>query len=118
MYELIIIVHFVFILWVVLGGFVVLLRLGFVWLHLPALIWGIVVEWNGWICPLTPLENFYRAQRGVAQYRGGFIEHYIVPIIYPEGLTRSHQVIMAVALLLLNIVIYIFVIRKYRLIHK
>lgn len=104
--DLILALHLVFVLFVVLGGLLVLRWPRIAWLHIPAAIWGVLIEYTGWICPLTPLENSFRARGGEAGYSGGFIEHYIQPLLYPAGLTRSTQVVLGSVVLLLNLAAY------------
>jgi hypothetical protein len=104
--ELILALHFVFVLFVVLGGLLVVRWPRAAWLHIPAAIWGVLIEYTGWICPLTPLENALRTRGGEAGYSGGFIEHYIQPLLYPAGLTRSTQVVLGSVVLLLNLTAY------------
>ena len=104
--DLILALHLVFVLFVVLGGLLVLRWPRTAWLHIPAAIWGVLIEYTGWICPLTPLENSFRARGGQAGYSGGFIEHYIQPLLYPAGLTRSTQVVLGSVVLLLNLAAY------------
>ena len=100
------VVHLFFVLFVALGGFLVLRWRKVAWVHLPAAIWGGLIELGGWICPLTPLENLLRRLGGEAGYSGGFIDHYIISLIYPEGLTRSMQLALGAAVLVVNIAIY------------
>jgi hypothetical protein len=104
--DLVLAAHFAFVLFVVLGGLLVLRWPGLAWLHLPAAIWGVLIEYFGWICPLTPLENSLRVRGGEAGYSGGFIQHYIQPILYPTGLTRPTQLILGSMALALNIAVY------------
>ena len=104
--DLVLAAHFAFVLFVVLGGLLVLRWPGLAWLHLPAAIWGVLIEYFGWICPLTPLENSFRVRGGEAGYSGGFIQHYIQPILYPSGLTRPTQLILGSMALALNIAVY------------
>ena len=87
--DAVLIVHLAFIAFVVLGGLLVLRWPRIAWLHLPAVAWGAWIEFSGGICPLTPLEVGLRARGGEAAYSGGFIEHYVTGLIYPEGLDRS-----------------------------
>lgn len=110
--DAVVLLHFGFIVFVVIGGFLVLRWTGLIWLHVPALIWGIVIEYTGWICPLTPLEIKLREQAGEAGYSGGFIDHYIMPLIYPPGLTHTTQIIIASTLLITNAVLYFYIIRR------
>ena len=112
--DAIVVVHLLFVIYTVFGGVLVLRWKNTVYLHIPALLWGVAVEANGWICPLTPLENQLRANAGQAGYTGSFVEHYLLPVLYPVNLTRFDQWSLAVALILVNVVIYVFVVRKYR----
>jgi hypothetical protein len=84
------------------------------WLHVPAAVWGVVIEYTGWICPLTPLENSFRVRGGGAGYSGGFIEHYVQPLLYPAGLTRSTQVVLGSLVLILNLAAYGVVVSRMR----
>jgi hypothetical protein len=104
--DLVLVVHLAFVLFVVLGGLLVLRRPWVAWLHIPAAIWGLLIEYTGWVCPLTPLENSFRMQGGDAGYSGGFIEHYIRALLYPAGLTRSSQVLLGSIALILNLAAY------------
>lgn len=94
MAELIVAVHFAFVVFVVLGGLLALRWPRAAWIHLPAVIWGVLIEFTGWICPLTPLENRLRRASGEAGYQGDFIAHYILPVLYPDGLTRTDQLML------------------------
>ena len=104
--DLVVVLHLAFILFALFGGLAAIRRSWIAWLHLPALAWAVVVEAAGWICPLTPLERHLRLAAGDAAYAGGFVEHYLVPILYPGSLTRTTQVLLAMALLLFNAVVY------------
>lgn len=104
--------HFIFIVFVLGGGLLVLRWPRLAWLHLPAVIWGVVVEMMGWICPLTPLENHWRALAGANTYSGDFVERYCLPIIYPAGLTPGIQMVLAGVVLVLNGVVYAVLIRR------
>lgn len=104
--DLILALHLLFVLFVVLGGLLVLRWPRTAWVHIPAAIWGMLIEYTGWICPLTPLENSLRTRGGEAGYNGGFIEHYIQPVLYPAALTRSTQVVLGSVVLLLNVTAY------------
>lgn len=106
--DVVVLVHFGFVLLVALGGFLVLWRWRFAWIHLPALVWGITIEFAGWICPLTPLEQSLREQAGTTPYSGGFIDHYVFAVLYPEGLTRTDQIWLGALLLVVNGVLYVF----------
>jgi hypothetical protein len=104
--DLLVVVHFLFIVFVVLGGLLGLVRPWLLLLHLPAAAWGAAVVFSGMYCPLTPLEQRLRAAGGRESYETGFIEHYLVPVIYPAGLTREVQWLLGVAVVAINAVIY------------
>ena len=112
--DLILALHLVFVLFVVAGGLLVLRWPRIAWLHIPAAIWGVLIEFTGWICPLTPLENSLRTRGGEAGYNGGFIEHYIQPLLYPAGLTRSTQVVLGSLVLALNLTAYAIMVSRMR----
>ena len=112
--DLLLVLHAIFILFVVFGSLLVLWRPGFAWIHVPAALWGILIEFQGWICPLTYLENDLRAIAGTEGYSGGFIDHYLVPLVYPSGLTHHMQIQLGLVVLFINAVIYILVWRKSR----
>lgn len=102
--DLVVLIHFAFILFVVAGGFLVMKWPKISWLHLPAALWGAMIEFTGWICPLTPLENSLRqVDPGSSK---GFIETYIFPLIYPEALTREIQLGLGLGVVLINVAIY------------
>lgn len=113
MLELVILVHFAFIVWAVAGGFLVIRWWWVALVHLPAVGWGVLIELYGWVCPLTPLEISLRRERGMEVYDRGFIENYITPLIYPEGLTRELQMELAGGLVLVNIIAYGLAIHKH-----
>ena len=98
--------HFSFIVFVVIGGFLAIQWRWLPWVHLPAAIWGTAIEFGGWICPLTPLEIWLRQASGEAGYAGSYIEHYFVPIIYPAGLILEIQIALGLGVLLVNIIAY------------
>jgi hypothetical protein len=104
--DAVVVVHLAFVAFVVLGGVLVLRRPRTAWLHLPAVIWAIWVEAAGWICPLTPLENWLRRRGGLDVYASDFVERYLVPLLYPASLTRELQWTLAVAVTLVNTVVY------------
>lgn len=110
--DLLVIAHLLFILFVLLGGLLVLWRNWVAWLHIPAACWGVLVEFNGWICPLTPMENRLRAIAGEHSYDSGFIEHYLLPLIYPTSLTANIQLILGITVIVVNLAVYLLVIRK------
>jgi hypothetical protein len=106
--------HFAFIVFVVAGGLLVMRYPRVAWVHLPAVAWVVWLELTGAICPLTPLENALRARAGDAGYAGGFIDHYLMPVIYPAGLTPNVQVWLGLGVLALNIAIYVTAWRRRR----
>jgi hypothetical protein len=112
--DLVVIVHGLFILFVVAGGLLVLRWPRVAWLHLPAAAWGVLIEWSGWICPLTPLENTLRQAAGQAGYSGGFVERYLLPLIYPAGLTPAVQLWLGAVVLAVNVVVYVLWWRRRR----
>ena len=99
-------VHFAFVLFVVLGGALVLRWPRLAWLHVPAAVWGALVEIQGWVCPLTPLENALRRAAGETGYAGDFVQRYLVALIYPEGLTREVQLLLALLVVVVNAIFY------------
>lgn len=112
--DVLVVVHFLFIFFVVAGGMLILYRPRMAFLHLPAVIWGAAVELCGWICPLTPLENYFRRIAGDAGYSGGFIEHYLIPLIYPENLTAETQYILGGLVIVVNLIFYFLLWRRKR----
>jgi hypothetical protein len=112
--DLVLVVHLAFVFFVVLGGLLVLRWPRVAFLHIPAAIWGVLIEYSGWICPLTPLENSLRRSGGEAGYGGGFIQHYIQPALYPAGLTRGTQLALGSLALLVNLGAYSLVIARMR----
>ena len=112
--DLTLTLHLLFIVFALFGGLLCLHRKAWACLHLPALAWGIWVEWAGDLCPLTPLENHFRQLANQSGYQGGFIEHYLLPLIYPPGLTREVQWVLGALLLGLNLCIYSYLIFKHK----
>ncbi len=104
--DAVLVLHLAFILFVVFGGVLVLWRAPVAWVHLPVLAWGVWISATHGICPLTPLENSLRRLAGESGYPGGFIDHYVMPLIYPSGLTPAHQFWIAIALVASNAVLY------------
>ncbi|MBU8910558.1 MAG: DUF2784 domain-containing protein [Desulfobacterales bacterium] len=102
----ILMMHFAFILFVVFGGLLVFYRKWISWLHIPAIFWAALIEFSGWICPLTHLENNFRTLAGQSGYNYGFIQHYLLKVIYPDGLTRPVQIILGFGVLILNLLVY------------
>ena len=104
--DAIVAVHALFVLFVVFGSLLVVWRRWVRWLHIPAAIWGAVLELNGWICPLTPWEQALRLRAGQHGYGGGFIDHYLMPVLYPSGLTARMQTLLGLAVIGLNVAAY------------
>lgn len=104
--DAVLFLHFLFIVFVVAGGLLVLYWPRIVVLHLPAVAWGVLVEWTGRLCPLTPLEQSLRRAADQEGYEGGFIEHYLWPLIYPEGLTRELQWLLGLLVIVINTMVY------------
>jgi len=112
--DLIVVFHFLFIIFALLGGLLIFWRKWIVFFHLPAAVWSALIEFKGWICPLTPLENRFRAIGNSAGYEGSFIEHYLIPVIYPAGLTHEIQIVLGFIAIAVNVVVYFVVLRQLR----
>lgn len=110
----IMVLHGLFVIFVLFGGLLTIRWSWLILLHLPAAFWGIIVECTGWDCPLTPLENHLHHLGGRAGYEGGFVEHYLGPLLYPAGLDRWTRFFFAVVVLVANGVAYGIVIRRWR----
>jgi len=104
--DVVVLLHLMFVLFVLLGGLLALKWPRIAWLHLPAAAWGAVVEFTGWICPLTPLENWLRAQGGKVVDEHDFTAHYLLPILYPGDLTRDLQLLLGTVVVVLNAAVY------------
>jgi len=100
--DLVLLIHFAFVIFVIVGGFFASRWRWLPWVHLPAVAWAVVLEFSGWICPLTPMENLLRRASGEAGYAGGFLEHYLVQVVYPEALTPEIQIYIGLGVLLIN----------------
>ena len=111
--DILVVLHFVFICFVIVGGLLVLRWQWLALIHLPVVLWGALVELMSWVCPLTPLENWLRRAAGGQGYSGGYIEHYLIPIIYPGGLTHEIQMILGGFVIVINVIIYTVVFRRY-----
>lgn len=107
-----VVLHFGFVLFVIGGGILVWRYPRLVWLHVPAALWGAFIEFAGWICPLTPLENWLREQGGQQAYSASFVEHYLLPVLYPQSLTRPVQWILGGLVLLVNAIFYTLILRR------
>jgi len=112
--DLVAVLHFTFVLFVVLGGLLVLRWPKLAYVHLPVATYGALIELVGWICPLTPLEKRLREGSGLEGYEGGFVEHYVLPMLYPTGLTRGVQLVLGALVIGINLAIYGFIIKRRR----
>jgi hypothetical protein len=112
--DVTVVIHLVFVLFVVAGGWLVLRRPQLAWLHVPAALWGAFIELAGWMCPLTPLENWLREQGGRQAYTTSFVEHYLIPVLYPQSLTREVQWVLGGLVLVVNIAVYALIVRRTR----
>lgn len=104
--NLVVLAHFLFVGFVLLGGILVWRWPRTSWVHVPAVIWGVTIEWTGAVCPLTPLENWLRGKAGETGYAIDFVARYVLPVLYPEGLTRSTQFLVGGLVLMLNVAVY------------
>jgi len=111
--DAVLLLHFAFVLFAALGALLVWRWRWVMWLHLPAVAWAAFVEFSGRLCPLTPLEVELRRLAGQSGYSGDFIEHYIGSLLYPAGLTRQTQIVLGVAVVLINVAIYAAIARRY-----
>jgi len=112
--DAVVLLHLAFVVFVVAGGFLVLRHPMLAWLHVPAAAWGAYAELTATMCPLTPLENALRRRAGLEGYEGGFIEHYLLPLLYPAGLDAADQRLLGFAVVAINVVAYALVVRRYR----
>jgi hypothetical protein len=110
--DAVLVLHAVFVVFVVLGGLGVRRWPWLAWLHLPAAAWGAAISFGGWICPLTPLEVALRRAAGEAGFAGGFVEHYLFGVLYPDGLTPAVQVLLGLGVLAVNAVVYLRLLRR------
>jgi hypothetical protein len=106
--DAVLVFHFLFILFAVFGGFLVLYKGKVLWFHLPVVLWSSVVNCASLTCPLTPIEIFFRNAAGQAGYQGGFVEHYIAPIVYPAGMPRELELVAGVSIIAWNVAVYGF----------
>src|SRR5437660_1551281 len=110
--DLVVLAHTLFVVFVVVGGFLVWRWCWLAWLHVPCAVWGMVIEYKGWICPLTPLENALRTRAGLQGYEGGFVEHYVLPVLYPAGLTRPTQALLGTLVVVVNLIAFGVLLRR------
>ena len=111
--DVLVVLHLAYILFVVIGGLFALRWRWIALIHLPAAAWGILIEIMGWICPLTPWEVKLRIAAGEVGYDGSFIEHYLIPVIYPTGLTRGLQLRFATIALFINVAVYVIIVSRW-----
>jgi len=112
--DIVVFVHFTFIVFVLVGGVLVFKWRRLIWLHIPSAIWGAMIVMVGWICPLTPIENRLRHAGESETYTRSFIEHYLVPVIYPSGLDREMFIVMGMVVIVINVIVYIMLFVKYK----
>jgi hypothetical protein len=112
--DVVLLIHFAFVAFVLLGAFFALRWPRVTAIHLVAVLWAAVVEFAGWVCPLTPLENWLRRQAGGGDYRSDFIARYLFPLLYPQGLTREVQIALGILVIVVNVVAYGWVLRSRR----
>jgi len=107
--DAVVVLHLLFIVYVLTGGLLVLAHKAWAVPHLPAVVWTAVMQFRGWICPLTPLENRFRTKGGLETYEEGFVDHYLMPIIYPSALTKNTQIALGAIVIAVNVCIYLWV---------
>jgi hypothetical protein len=112
--DLVLILHAGFVAFVILGALLALRWPRIAWVHVPVALWGAGIEFVGGICPLTPLENHWRRLAGELGYPGGFVEHYVVSVLYPAGLTRTTQIVLGALVVVVNVAIYAWALRRNR----
>ena len=112
--DAIVVFHAAFVVFVVVGGWLVVRWPRVALIHIPAAIWGALIEVAGWVCPLTPLENYLRGRAGEMGYAGGFVEHYVLRALYPEGLTPTIQWGLGLFVIVVNMAAYGYVLRSRR----
>ena len=112
--DAVVLFHGAFVAFVLLGGFLALRWPRLRWIHFPAAVWGVLIEYAGWVCPLTPLENLLRERAGEAGYAGGFVEHHVLPVLYPGDLPSSARWVLGTIALAVNVVAYALMWRRTR----
>ncbi len=110
--DVTVVLHLTFVRFVVVGGFLVLRSYRVAWAHIPAALWGAWIEFAGWVCPLTPLENWLRQRGGQAVYTSSFVDQYVLPILYPPGLSREVQWLLGALVLGINAGVYFVIVRR------
>ncbi len=109
-----VVVHLAFVGFVMLGGLLVLRWPRVMWAHLPAALWGTIIEFGGFVCPLTPLENYFRQQAGLVEYQTGFVERYLLPVLYPAQITRSVQIVLGIGVITINLCVYAWILHRWK----
>jgi hypothetical protein len=112
--DMLVLLHLLFVVFVMGGGFLLVRWPKLVWLHLPAAVWGAYIEFSSGICPLTPLENQLRVRGGDAAYSGDFVEHYLLPLLYPAQLTPGFQIWLGFGVVAVNALAYALAWRAWR----
>jgi len=112
--DLVVLIHFAFILFAVLGALLVARWPRLIWLHLPAVVWAMAIEFFGMICPLTPLENWLLARGGEAGYQESFVQHYIAALVYPGEITDTVKLLLGLGVLTINLGLYGWLILRHR----
>jgi|SRR5581483_2814981 len=112
--DCLVVLHLAFVIFVLFGALLLPRRPHVAWLHLPAVLWGALVEVNAWICPLTPWEQQLRRIAGQSGYEGGFVEHYLLPVLYPAGLTPRIQLVLGAMVIIVNVVLYAWAFGRWR----
>ena len=112
--DIVVLSHLFFVLFALFGAVLKIWWRWVIWLHLPAVFWAIRIELTGRICPLTPLENWLRNRGGQGGYRGDFVEYYLMPVLYPVGLTRNIQILIGLLVIIINTALYGYIIFQFR----
>ena len=112
--DIVVLIHLFFVIFAVLGAVLIIWRRWILWLHLPTVFWAIWIELTGGVCPLTPLENWLRRQTGQGVYQGDFVEHYLLPLLYPVGLTRNTQILLGLLVFFVNAALYGYIFFQHR----
>jgi hypothetical protein len=112
--DIVVLIHGAFVVFVVFGALLVIVWPRVAWLHVPCAVWGVLIEFAGWICPLTPLENALRQRAGEAGYAGGFVEHYVLHALYPNELTRQIQWVLGAFVAIVNTAAYAYILARRR----
>ena len=109
--DIVVLLHFIYVIFSVAGGILCIWRPRIIWLHVPAALWAALISFGGWICPLTYLENWLRIKGGASGYEQGFIVKYLEPVLYPGGLTYCHQAALGIIVIVLNLAVYGYVLQ-------